>query len=292
MFSFVARAFNTLLTPLGVRVVRQRRLQPVAHKPVPKEFSANREEAILHRLIETVGALDTFYVDIGASDGLAMSNTARLALHGWRGVCFEYDPKRFAVLADAYAELDDVRACRSKITPNNVCMFLRSFGVPPRFGVLNLDIDSYDYFVLQALLGEFRPTIIIAEINEKIPPPLEFTVLFNEGHAWDNSHFYGQSISMLGKLCAAFHYSIVELEYGNAFLVDAEVHKQNGLTAVEAYDQGYRSRIDRKERFPWNADMEPLLSMTPDDAYLFLRKYFRQYDGKYILSKSGQNVSV
>src|SRR5215831_11331598 len=123
MFSFVARAFNNLLTTIGVRVVRQRRLPPVPHKRIAKEFSANREEAILHRLIERVRALDTFYVDIGASDGLAMSNTARLALNGWRGVCFEYDPKRFAVLADAYAELDGVRACRSKVTPNNVSMF-------------------------------------------------------------------------------------------------------------------------------------------------------------------------
>src|SRR5262245_43040844 len=212
MFSFVARAFNNLLTPLGVRVVRQRRLQPVAHKPIPKEFSANREEAILHRLIETVGALDTFYVDIGASDGLTMSNTARLALNGWKGVCFEYDPKRFAVLTDAYAELEGVRSCRSKITPNNVCTFLDAFDVPQRFGVLNLDIDSYDYFVLQALLKNFRPAIIIAEINEKIPPPLEFTVLFDDKHAWDQSHFYGQSISQLSKLCTTHRYSIADLE--------------------------------------------------------------------------------
>lgn len=292
MLSFISRTINTLLKPFGVHVVRGQRLQRTSNERASKQFSANCEEAILHALIRAVETPDKYYVDIGASDGLVMSNTARLAITGWHGVCFEYDPKRFAVLTDAYAELDRVRACRSKITPQNVCTFLKAFHVPQRFGVLNLDIDSYDYFVLEALLQDFRPTIIMAEINEKIPPPLEFTVLFDEDHAWDQSHFYGQSISQLAKLCSAHHYSIADLEYGNAFLVDAEKYRQTGLTPEVAYQRGYASRDDRKQRFPWNENMEPLLTMPPDEAYIFLKNHFVKYEGKYRLSKPSSAVSL
>src|SRR5882724_4287276 len=105
MLNFVTRTINTALRPLGVRMVRERRLSCATGNLTSIPFSGNREEAILQDLVRTVETLDKSYVDVGASDGLVMSNTARLALNGWHGVCFEYDPRRFAVLADAYGDL-------------------------------------------------------------------------------------------------------------------------------------------------------------------------------------------
>jgi hypothetical protein len=36
-------------------------------------------------------------------------------------------------------------------------------------GLLNLDIDSWDYFVLEEILAEFRPQLAIVEVNRLIP---------------------------------------------------------------------------------------------------------------------------
>jgi hypothetical protein len=210
-----------------------------------------------------------------------------LAFNGWEGVCFEWDPEKVASMADLYKQLQHVHVCRAKITPNTICHFLKAFGLPQRFGLLSLDIDSYDYFVLQALLQEYRPSLILAEINEKIPPPLEFTVLFDAHHRWDVSHFYGQSICQLEKLCTVHRYSIAHLEYNNAFLIDTDLLGHPGLTAEQAYQSGYLSRSDRKQRFPWNQDMEALLSMAPNDAIQFLNQFFAKYKGKYSLSIRG-----
>ncbi len=273
---------------LGIRVVRAKRLRVRTEGSAPAQhFAARGEEAILRGLLAGLDSPKRFYVDIGASNGVKLSNTAALAVEGWPGVCFEYDARNVAAMAVSYRDLPQVRICRAKITPLNVRGFLDAMAVPADFGVLSLDIDSYDYFVLDELLAAYRPAVIIAEINEKVPPPLVFTVLFDENHGWDGSHFYGQSICQLERLCTSHGYAIAQLEYNNAFLVDARRFGRRGLTALEAYDRGYRLRPDRRREFPWNRDMEELLTMPPHQAVDFLKRRFAAYEGRYRLSVGG-----
>ena len=53
------------------------------------------------------------------------------------------------------------------------------------------------------------------------------------------------------------------------------------LTPEAAYDAGYRLKSDRRGRFPWNADMEEVLSLSPPQAIEFLRRKFANYEGLY-----------
>jgi len=272
---------NILLKPFGIRIVRTND----DHK-----FSLCDEESILLRLINKVGNVEKFYVDIGASDGIQMSNTLHLAKLNWNGLCYECDSNKFAKLANFYQNYPKVNLCCTKVTPLNVCDFFKAYGVSNNFGILSIDVDSYDYFILDALLCSYRPSIICAEINEKIPPPLEFTILFKESYAWDVSHFYGMSICQLEKLCKHFDYALVQLEYNNAFLISKKLSYGEELTAKEAYESGYLRKKDRKEKFPWNKDMECILNMTPKQSVDFLKKYFKKYEGKYSLSYNKECV--
>lgn len=247
-------------------------------------FSAFNEDKLIFDLLINIPDINKFYVDIGANDGVSKSNTRRLALNGWKGLCFELDPLHVRSFKNTYHDLNDVRICEVKVTPVNVSELLVANDVPKDFGVLSLDIDSYDYFVLEKLLNSFRPTILIVEINEKIPPPLEFTVLYSEEHSWDYSHFFGLSICQLEKLCLAQNYAIAFLEYNNAILVAKEKYTEKPLTAKEAYESGYQFRTDRKEKFPYNENMEILLTLSPEDSVDFLQKYFKKYEGKFILN--------
>jgi len=180
--------------------------------------------------------------------------------------------------------MKNVRICNTKITPCNLLSFLQGYDVPKEFGVLSLDIDSYDYFVLETLLTKYRPTVLMVEINEKIPPPLSFTVTYDETWGWDGSHFYGMSISQAEKLAHAHNYALVHLEYNNLFLVAGEHHFLESLSATEAYNKGYLSKADRKEKYPWNQDMEELLTLPPQEGMEFLHERFACYKGKYLLS--------
>lgn len=246
------------------------------------DYSALGEQEVAARLFAALGIANGVAVDVAACDGVSKSNTLALYEAGWTGLAVEGDPARFAQLARSYRELTQVSLARFWVTPENVAGLLEAAGVPREFEFLNLDLDSYDHFVLAALLERFRPRVICAEINEKIPPPLRFSVRYDPSHVWRQDHFYGQSLSKLHELAVARDYALVELHYNNAFLVPREA----GLPALapeEAYRTGYLERADRLKAFPWNADMEPLHSLPVDEQVAFVREKFAAYEGLYDL---------
>ena len=249
-----------------------------------KHFSNLGEEKKIAELLGRMKQLNRFCVDIGASDGFSMSNTFALYAKGWKGISFECDPVNFAKLGYALEGFPDAVLARCKITPENIARMLESFEVPEKFGFLNLDIDGYDYFVLEKLLSKFRPQLICAEINEKIPVPIKFTVKYDPEYSWSEDHFFGQSISQLNSLCKKYDYSIAGLEYNNAFLVPSELGQFKKLSPEEAYKKGYLGKEDRKKKFPWNEDFEKVHEMEPKEAVKFINKYFGKYRGKYICS--------
>ncbi len=221
-------------------------------------------------------------VDIGAGDGVKASNTYALFLDGWKGLGVEENGRRALRLAQSYRGLEGVAACHARVTPANVVGLLESYGVARDFDLLSLDIDSYDYFVLDPVLEHFRPSLVVAEINEKIPPPIKFAVKYDPDFR-PAHHFFGQSIALLAELCDARGYSIVALEYNNAFLAARELKGARPLTAEQAYRQGYLDRPDRREKFWRNADVEELLTLSPEQGVEFIRRFYAGQEGRYVV---------
>ncbi|HVF48516.1 MAG TPA: hypothetical protein VNA19_00435 [Pyrinomonadaceae bacterium] len=244
--------------------------------------SHSDEERILERHIGEllVNGHSRTAVDIGAGDGIRWSNTYALYRRGWRGVGFEADSRKVAKLAEAYKFYPAVSLCQCRVTPANVVPLLRAYEIPEDFSVLNLDIDSYDYWVLDALLESFRPRLIVTEINEKIPPPIEFVVKFDPDFELRH-HFYGYSIQSLSELCARHDYALIELEYNNAFLAPRELGGVRPLDAADAYRRGYLERPDRQEKFYLNQNMEILHTLSPEEGVKFINQFFSEHRGRY-----------
>jgi len=251
-----------------------------------KKYSHFDEELLLKKYDLSIPEQNKtpYVIDIAASDGVSMSNTYALYLSGLPGLAVELDDTKFRQLSRTYKRFTQVQLLKTMITPDNIISVFQRYKVPENFSILNLDIDGYDYFVLDALLAHYRPTLICAEINEKIPPPLKFTVLYDPAYSWHTNHFFGQSISQLYGLCTKYGYDLVELHYNNAFLIPHEINRNTSLTPEVAYAEGYRNKKDRKERFPYNADIDPVLEMNADDAKRFIEDAFQRYRGQFLLS--------
>jgi hypothetical protein len=248
-------------------------------------FSCFSEEQVLERYIAELLPADhcRTAVDIGAGDGRTGSNTLALFKRGWKGVGLEWDSRKIYKLAKIYQHLPGVSPCRLRVTPDNVLPLLEAYAVERSFSVLNVDIDSYDYWVLDVILSHYRPSIVITEINEKIPPPIKFRVKYDSDFQ-THEHFYGYSIACLEELCAQRGYALIDLEYNNAFLAPTELAGRRALTAEAAYRQGYLERPDRREKFQRNENMEILHSVSPEEGMRFIRQFFSQLAGKYELN--------
>jgi hypothetical protein len=247
-------------------------------------FSNGNEDQILAKFIAELlpSNHDRTAVDIGAGDGIRWSNTYALFLNGWQGVGIEFDSRKFVNLAQAYKYFQNVFACRNRATPDNIVPLLNSYEIDKDFSVLSLDIDGNDYWVLRAILKEFRPRLIVSEINEKIPPPIRFVVRYDPDFQLRH-HFFGYSISLLADLCDEFDYVLLDLEYNNAFLAPRELAGKRGIDPETAYRKGYLDRSDRKEKFSLNFDMETIYSLTDEQALKFLQNFYSKFEGEYML---------
>jgi len=247
-------------------------------------LSNGREEQILAQYIAELlpGEHNHTAIDIGAGDGMRWSNTYALLLNGWKGIGIEFDQRKFVKLARAYKYFPEAYACRNRASPENIVALLQSYETPADFAVLSVDIDGNDYWVLRAILSQFRPQIIVTEINEKIPPPIRFVVKYDPDFQLRH-HFFGYSMSVLADLCEEFGYVILALEYNNAFLAPKELAGGRGVEAEVAYAAGYLNRPDRKEKFSLNFDMERIYSMNAEEAIEFLRKFYSKFSGEFYL---------
>lgn len=218
-----------------------------------------------------------FFVDIGCSDSTEHSQSEVLLNHGWSGLMFEATFEKFKNQISKMAK-QNVRVVQKKVNPDNVLKLFEWYKVPSNF-YLTIDIDSYDYFVLEKIVEKYRPKLIISEINEKIPAGIKFSLKYNPKFWWDTSHFYGYSISMLEGFLKEHNYKILDLDYNNVVLVEGE--QKESLDNI--YKSGYLDKKDRKQLYPWNEDFEPIYSMDKDEQLLFIKDKFKKFEGKYIL---------
>lgn len=250
-------------------------------------FSHANEQQILARHIDNLLPPDwpRTVVDIGAGNGVRWSNSYALVRKGWKAVGIEADPRKHALLESVYSKFPKARASNSFAGPHNITRLLEKFAVEKNFGVLCLDIDGNDYWVLDQILKNFRPGLVVTEINENIPPPLRFVVKFDPEFQL-RYHFYGYSISALEDLCEQHSYGILGLEYNNAFLAPVELGAAYFSDAATVYREGYLDRPNRKERFDSNLDMEALHSLPPAEGIRFLEDFYSQDKGKFFLASN------
>ena len=226
-----------------------------------------------------------YYVDIGASDGWTSSATFPFAKsNNFSGLSIEPDDLKFKKMKFIYKNFNNTHLSNSKVTPENIKSLLKEFDVPKNFDLLNLDIDSYDLFVVKRLLDSFQPKIISMEINEKIPPPIYFTVTYDEKHFYEGDDFYGCSLQAAYDELYKFDYKLHTLLYNNAIFISSEIiSNQPELSVSEIYKNGYVDKPDRTQKFSYNKDKDVLLSMDKNSALDYINDLYKNYAGKYVI---------
>lgn len=241
---------------------------------------------------EILKSKSNFFVDIGASCVSEASESELLVNNGWGGIMFECDPNKYPIQIQKMIG-KNVTVLPIKVTPDNILGILKENNTPLDF-YLTLDIDGYDFFVLEKILSEYKPQLIVSEINEKIPAGIKFAVKYTEGYFWDGSHYYGYSISMLEDILSKYGYKIYMLDFNNVVLVPGIQEE----SISDVYKNGYLNRVGRKEIFYYNDDFDPIYTMSKDDQIDFINKKFiplenerqssygHQIDGSPILNRN------
>jgi len=165
--------------------------------PVQKKFSQKGEEFYIIYIFQHILPESKYFVDLGAGDGFTLSNTALIKHYGWNGLMMDADNK------------GNEEVKKEFITATNIIQLFEKYSVPEKFDLLSIDLDGNDYWVLDELLGEYRPRLIVAEFNGTIPYGVDKVMEYNEAHVWNNDDYYGASLDAFKRLAKRHNYTAI-----------------------------------------------------------------------------------
>ena len=255
-------------------------------------YSARDEQHLLCNIIDCLGGrIEHFLVDVGASDGLAFSNTRHLLkCENWNGILIEPDKEKSAtLLLNSIYEAATVSVITAYATSSTICKILDSHGCPHRPGFISIDIDSFDYPVLHSTLQSYRPSILCIEVNERVPPPVVFHVA--EQDCSISPLLSGMSLSAATELLRDFQYRPVELHYNNLFAIPNEIfnqelnHRFPLKTDEELYSDGFLNKPDSFSVYPWNKQWKAIIDTGLKDPLGFSKLF------KSIIAKNSPEMT-
>jgi hypothetical protein len=198
-------------------------------------FSQFGEDGIIEYLIQRCDISPSTFVEIGVGT-YAEANTRFLAEHRlWRGLII--DENRRLTQDLAVTQLDwksQIQATSAFVTCDNVRHLVDPFVASEGLGLLSVDIDGVDYWVLERLV-DIAPAMIIVEYNSLFGADAPVTIPYNAEFVRDRAEYhnvyYGAGLAAFDHLLAARGYALVGCTSAgnNAFFV-----RMDRLRAVPA----------------------------------------------------------
>ncbi len=187
-----------------------------------KVYSQTDEDGIIHEIFNRVGVANRTFVEFGVAGGLE-NNSLALLIDGWSGLWIEAHGGQAALIADRFAapiSENRLKLVHGRVTAENIDALISEAGISGEIDILSIDIDGNDYHVAKAITC-INPRLMVMEYNAKFRPPTSWVMAYNPDHVWDETDYFGASLSALEKLFTAKGYSLVgcNISGANAFFV-------------------------------------------------------------------------
>jgi len=181
--------------------------------------SQNEEDGVLLALLEHTGWGGSRFVEIGS--GKSGGSAAGLAHEcGWSGLMIELSERSVEGARRKFAGNRGVTVVSARVTPDNVNELLAAHGYSGDVDLLSIDIDSYDYWVLEALSAT-SPRILVLEYNALFGPDRRVTIPLDQPLDETPKGYNGASLAALSDLAQRKGYRLVACEHAgvNAFFL-------------------------------------------------------------------------
>lgn len=223
-----------------------------------KVYSQSGEDGIIQWLIKNIEIKNNYFIEFGVENYLE-SNTRFLLLNNyWSGLVIDGDINNINFIKqDPIYWRCNLKASHAFITKDNINQLFISNKVPNDVGILSIDIDGNDYWVLEAI-NNISPSIIIAEYNSYFGAEHKVTIPYDESFIRSNAHFskiyYGASLSAFVSLLNVRGYKLVasNLSGNNIFFVREEL--LNSVVKEISINDAYR-RINFREVHDINSEL-------------------------------------
>ena len=188
-------------------------------------FSQWGEDGIIEWIVNQNGSMPETFVEFGSSDYRESNTRFLLCNRNWRGLVIDGNPKNIDILKnDNISWRYDLTSIASFITAGNINSLIQKNGPTGEIGILSVDIDGNDYWVLDAITC-VNPQVIIVEYNTSFgnncPLSVPYNPEFRRSSAHSSNLYFGASISAFNSLAIKKGYTLIGTNRSgvNAFFI-------------------------------------------------------------------------
>ena len=129
---------------------------------------------------------------------------------GWRGLMVDIDQDKIARARAKFGVNPRVSFEAIAVTPENINSLIERHGLGGEVDLFSLDIDSFDYWVLEAMTA-CSPRVMVLEYNGNFGPERSLAIARDTDMSRAVKGFHGASLKALTKLAAAKGYKLLGL---------------------------------------------------------------------------------
>jgi len=143
----------------------------------------------------------------------------------WRGFVIDGSERNISRLVKSYYYWKyDLQAICAFVDQDNIEDLLDQSGFDHDLGILSIDLDGVDFFILSSI-ARFKPRILICEFNPLFGPTRKVTVPYDKEFQRFKHHYSGQywgaSLSAINDIAVGLGYGLIGTNSAghNAFFV-------------------------------------------------------------------------
>lgn len=239
-----------------------------------KVFSQWGEDGIIQYLVNHLDINNHTFIEFGVEDFNESNCRFLMVKDHWHGFVIDGSKANIAKLRNAYYYWQHRLTGKAAfVTRDNISTLLEESGFQKDVGILSLDIDGVDYYVLEAL-HDWQPSILIVEYNDAFGWKRPVSVLYDPVFVRRKKHYSNQ---YWGANLPAFHYLASKRGYAlvginsvgsNAFFVRREL-LNNAIREVDLsscmQEATFRDSRDKKGHLTFlaGADRSQVMASMP-----------------------------
>lgn len=176
-------------------------------------FSQRGEDGIIQYIINKIEIPNKIFVEFGV-ETYTESNTRFLLINNnWRGLVIDGCEKNIKFIKNDFLYWKyDLVAKKSFITKDNINQLISQYTDIEDIGLLSVDIDGNDYFVLKALEC-IKPRVLICEYNSVFGFEKKVSVPYKEDFVRSKEHYselyFGASLNAICHLAEKKGYDFI-----------------------------------------------------------------------------------
>lgn len=156
-----------------------------------KVFSQFGDDGIISYLARFIPANQRTFVEFGVEDYRESNTRLLLQRDNWRGLVLDGSESNIKKIeGEYYFWKHDLTAVHTFITAENISQTLTSAGYCGNLGLLSIDIDGVDYWVLKAITT-VQPLVLICEYNSILGSKAAVTVPYDPSFSRLEKHHSG-----------------------------------------------------------------------------------------------------